>query len=138
SIGLAGSPALARLRSENAPVSTTIVPPRRRSFRSTLSAAGFMATSTSTSSPGVVTSTPPKWIWKADTPYVVPAGARISAGKSGKVVRSFPARAASTVKREPVRSEEHTSELQSPDHLVCRLLLEKKKKKKEYKHDQDK
>src|SRR5258708_16885512 len=28
-----------------------------------------------------------------------------------------------------VRSEEHTSELQSPDHLVCRLLLEKKKEK---------
>src|SRR5258708_28406120 len=28
------------------------------------------------------------------------------------------------------RSEEHTSELQSPDHLVCRLLLEKKKKYK--------
>src|SRR5258708_11424565 len=27
------------------------------------------------------------------------------------------------------RSEEHTSELQSPDHLVCRLLLEKKKTK---------
>src|SRR5258708_18591819 len=26
-----------------------------------------------------------------------------------------------------IRSEEHTSELQSPDHLVCRLLLEKKK-----------
>src|SRR5438552_5991472 len=31
------------------------------------------------------------------------------------------------------RSEEHTSELQSPDHLVCRLLLEKKKYEK---HDQ--
>ena len=29
------------------------------------------------------------------------------------------------------RSEEHTSELQSPDHLVCRLLLEKKKKNKQ-------
>src|SRR6266581_4798489 len=29
--------------------------------------------------------------------------------------------------RKPVRSEEHTSELQSPVHLVCRLLLEKKK-----------
>src|SRR5437870_10278355 len=29
-----------------------------------------------------------------------------------------------------VRSEEHTSELQSRGHLVCRLLLEKKKKKK--------
>src|SRR5258708_25371491 len=31
--------------------------------------------------------------------------------------------------RDVDRSEEHTSELQSPDHLVCRLLLEKKKKK---------
>src|SRR5258708_30690331 len=31
-------------------------------------------------------------------------------------------------KKAPIRSEEHTSELQSPDHLVCRLLLEKKKK----------
>src|SRR5258708_14214827 len=31
------------------------------------------------------------------------------------------------VPRIPGRSEEHTSELQSPDHLVCRLLLEKKK-----------
>src|SRR5258708_12609744 len=30
------------------------------------------------------------------------------------------------------RSEEHTSELQSPDHLVCRLLLEKKKKRTEH------
>src|SRR5690554_6978257 len=30
----------------------------------------------------------------------------------------------------PNRSEEHTSELQSRPHLVCRLLLEKKKKKK--------
>src|SRR5258708_15091937 len=29
--------------------------------------------------------------------------------------------------RSAPRSEEHTSELQSPDHLVCRLLLEKKK-----------
>src|SRR5438876_5629194 len=30
--------------------------------------------------------------------------------------------------RNTMRSEEHTSELQSPVHLVCRLLLEKKKK----------
>src|SRR5687768_6918864 len=34
------------------------------------------------------------------------------------------------VNHDPVRSEEHTSELQSRLHLVCRLLLEKKKKKK--------
>src|SRR5690348_17725013 len=33
------------------------------------------------------------------------------------------------------RSEEHTSELQSPVHLVCRLLLEKKKKKKNKKYN---
>src|SRR5207253_9364421 len=32
--------------------------------------------------------------------------------------------------RLPLRSEEHTSELQSRGHLVCRLLLEKKKNKK--------
>src|SRR6201987_6448084 len=37
----------------------------------------------------------------------------------------------STIRREFTRSEEHTSELQSPDHLVCRLLLEKQKRKKE-------
>src|SRR5258708_39650358 len=34
--------------------------------------------------------------------------------------------------RKPKRSEEHTSELQSPDHLVCRLLLEKKKNKRDH------
>src|SRR5690348_18163330 len=31
-----------------------------------------------------------------------------------------------------LRSEEHTSELQSPVHLVCRLLLEKKKKRRDH------
>src|SRR5437879_6865903 len=40
--------------------------------------------------------------------------------------RSFKARA---------RSEEHTSELQSPMYLVCRLLLEKKKQKKKHRCD---
>src|SRR5690554_7588807 len=34
-----------------------------------------------------------------------------------------------SVNGEVIRSEEHTSELQSRPHLVCRLLLEKKKKK---------
>src|SRR5947208_12342518 len=34
-----------------------------------------------------------------------------------------------------LRSEEHTSELQSPDHLVCRLLLEKKNKKTQLERD---
>src|SRR2546426_5818259 len=34
-------------------------------------------------------------------------------------------------REEAIRSEEHTSELQSPCNLVCRLLLEKKKKQQE-------
>src|SRR5256885_7093797 len=46
---------------------------------------------------------------------VLPAsGANVTVPEPGEVVR---------------RSEEHTSELQSPCNLVCRLLLEKKKKK---------
>src|SRR5690348_18126783 len=44
----------------------------------------------------------------------------------------FPGRRRRRVERplRRARSEEHTSELQSPVHLVCRLLLEKKKNKK--------
>src|SRR5258708_10967550 len=38
----------------------------------------------------------------------------------------------SELARAGLRSEEHTSELQSPDHLVCRLLLEKKKTRIEH------
>src|SRR5258708_33562145 len=41
--------------------------------------------------------------------------------------RHFSARCAARPARQKNRSEEHTSELQSPDHLVCRLLLDKKK-----------
>src|SRR5258708_40365792 len=46
--------------------------------------------------------------------------ARVSGRRSASSSPSLPGRGS--------RSEEHTSELQSPDHLVCRLLLEKKKK----------
>src|SRR5258708_24924556 len=52
----------------------------------------------------------------------------IDFGGDGKLwvceMRDYPELA---VAAEVDRSEEHTSELQSPDHLVCRLLLEKKK-----------
>src|SRR5258708_27006862 len=37
-----------------------------------------------------------------------------------------PVARAAAIRQSDGRSEEHTSELQSPDHLVCRLLLEKK------------
>src|SRR3989449_6407724 len=57
-------------------------------------------------------------------PNRLPSSNRMTAGKS--------ARTAHVRLRHPsaARSEEHTSELQSRLHLVCRLLLEKKKKKK--------
>src|SRR2546426_8310248 len=45
------------------------------------------------------------------------------------------ARRHTNLRPEQVRSEEHTSELQSPCNLVCRLLLEKKKKKKSRSED---
>src|SRR5258708_28571001 len=44
-----------------------------------------------------------------------------------KSVQTWRISSSSCAKHSPSRSEEHTSELQSPDHLVCRLLLEKKK-----------
>src|SRR5437764_13946390 len=57
-------------------------------------------------------------------------------GRSVRHVRTRARRADRDGQRQRVatrareRSEEHTSELQSPMYLVCRLLLEKKKKKK--------
>src|SRR3989454_1672673 len=50
------------------------------------------------------------------------------AGRPGLPFPGLPPRAQAF--RRSSRSEEHTSELQSPCNLVCRLLLEKKKKKK--------
>src|SRR5258708_23895968 len=61
-----------------------------------------------------------------------PPGAAAGTSRSGPDPHPPPGHATSRSPR-PARtsrrgrSEEHTSELQSPDHLVCRLLLEKKK-----------
>src|SRR5690348_18081514 len=66
--------------------------------------------------------------------------ARVLAARGAKPARPAVAELKVTIKEwdvptkgahphDPARSEEHTSELQSPVHLVCRLLLEKKKKK---------
>ena len=77
----------------------------RRAFgqlgRLARSAAGFIATSTLGASPGVRMSREAKWIWKAETPASVPAGARISAGKFGSVARSLPSAAVASVNRVP-------------------------------------
>src|SRR5690625_6067698 len=50
--------------------------------------------------------------------------------RSSKVIKppSTPPKPTARLSRKLPRSEEHTSELQSRGHLVCRLLLEKKKK----------
>ena len=86
----------------NSSVLTMIVAPRGTSPRLALSAAGFIATSTSGASPGVSTSWSAKCSWKLETPGRVPWGARISAGKFGRVDRSLPIAAVSLVKRSPV------------------------------------
>src|SRR5947199_4237210 len=54
---------------------------------------------------------------------------RRSSATSCCIPNSSTANTRSTPGRRMIRSEEHTSELQSLRHLVCRLLLEKKKKK---------
>src|SRR5437763_10812597 len=67
--------------------------------------------------------------YPTDTKHMPPCRQRISAGvteKSCTVIN----RLAWQCLCLRGRSEEHTSELQSPMYLVCRLLLEKKKKKK--------
>src|SRR5438552_6942687 len=56
----------------------------------------------------------------ADQPFLLPAGESSRAARRKSHLEGIGAVS---------RSEEHTSELQSPDHLVCRLLLEKKKNK---------
>src|SRR5439155_17966375 len=58
---------------------------------------------------------------------------RPARGRRPRTLRACPTlgnRAAARVRHRDARSEEHTSELQSRGHLVCRLLLEKKKKRR--------
>src|SRR5574344_2601953 len=56
-----------------------------------------------------------------------PAIAAMASGNSRLYILRTGLASPRPIDRKPgVRSEEHTSELQSPDHLVCRLLLEKK------------
>src|SRR4051794_3544829 len=92
------------------------VPPGSRRCSSLFSAAGFIATSTLGASPGVVISWSEMWIWNAETPARDPAGARISAGNSGSVARSFPTNALTDVKRSPV------SCMPSPESPAKRMI----------------
>src|SRR3712207_8284095 len=65
-------------------------------------------------------------LFRSDDPaWRFPVGAMQMLGKSDKVLIGFDVPDAADP--EDLRSEEHTSELQSRQYLVCRLLLEKKK-----------
>src|SRR5688572_31297294 len=67
-----------------------------------------------------------------------PVAGRVGGGDVGRVLlRQLLPRTPAAGEQVFLRSEEHTSELQSQSNLVCRLLLEKKKKKKIYKNNID-
>src|SRR5437764_5725964 len=70
-------------------------------------------------------------------PYTTLFRSRGRAGQSPAPRAPLPSRSSRAGRRRAIRnrrrSEEHTSELQSPMYLVCRLLLEKKKKNKKKK-----
>src|SRR5437588_9746971 len=65
-------------------------------------------------------------------PAFLQSASDIGAGPNSRVPRDVP-RCLGHLLRFGPRSEEHTSELQSHSDLVCRLLLEKKNKKKKQK-----
>src|SRR5947208_6610448 len=69
----------------------------------------------------------PFWILCLGLPLILASAQETQKPVEGATADSLPS-AYATVQSDGGRSEEHTSELQSPDHLVCRLLLEKKKK----------
>src|SRR4051812_39622661 len=94
------------------------MPPDLTLLMFVLSAAGFIATSASTSSPGVKISVLLKWTWYPLTPASVPAGARISAGKSGSVLMSFPTKAEVSGKCVPA------SCMPSPGSAARRIVTE--------------
>src|SRR3712207_7213233 len=67
--------------------------------------------------------------WRASSQTASRPAGRVSPSRSSRAARSLRSRPCrrETTSRSRRRSEEHTSELQSRQYLVCRLLLEKKK-----------
>src|SRR5690348_17974638 len=100
---------------------------KQRKFSSLVDAADRAALTNSYSDCAADTGRPPRgrqYFAKSKTPATTKGALR----RGGKMHKStITAALAATLLLTFVRSEEHTSELQSPVHLVCRLLLEKKK-----------
>src|SRR5689334_15110604 len=115
SSGLAAYPAFSSARVSKASEFTRSVPPGASSAMFAVSAAGFIATRTFGMSPGVRISWSEMWTWNDETPAIVPASARISAGKFGIVARSLPNVALTSVKRSP------TSCMPSPESPAKRI-----------------
>src|SRR5437899_3482482 len=69
----------------------------------------------------------PWWLTRPSTPFVRKFDVRRSAGTTASISAALILGWLLLAIVLAVRSEEHTSELQSLRHLVCRLLLEKKK-----------
>src|SRR5690554_7636637 len=65
-------------------------------------------------------------VWEDNNALIVPSSALFREGQRWAVFLVEEGRA--KLRQVDIRSEEHTSELQSRPHLVCRLLLEKKNK----------
>src|SRR5258708_8843896 len=64
-------------------------------------------------------------LFRSRRPASARSGDAISPPPLRRRTAALPAARSARRNRRPDRSEEHTSELQSPDHIVCRLLLEK-------------
>src|SRR3712207_7642987 len=92
-----------------------------RSYFAAFSAAGALALGTS--------AVPAAAAWEPTrtVEFIIPAGTGGGADQMARMIQGI-------VQKHNLmpRSEEHTSELQSRQYLVCRLLLEKKKKKNNY------
>src|SRR5256885_5166103 len=76
-----------------------------------------------------------RWPVVPNAPHSTPSSARSRSASSSTIIAFLPPISSDSrlcILPHEMRSEEHTSELQSPCNLVCRLLLEKKKKMIEY------
>src|SRR2546427_2529512 len=73
-------------------------------------------------------------LFRSVTDFGIALGRRAGAGAAQSAVSPV----IGTARYMSPRSEEHTSELQSQSNLVCRLLLEKKKKNKKITHNKHK
>src|SRR5713226_490093 len=105
---ITSNPSLARCNNQNPP------PPRPELAGSTTANAAAVATAASNALPPCT-----KMLWPAS----VASGWALAIAAAGGPAAAATDQQTQTKK---MRSEEHTSELQSPVHLVCRLLLEKK------------